>query len=881
MDVITTHINADFDCLGAMVAAKLLYPEAEMVFPGAQERNLREFFAQSPYLEDNFTRIKDVDLDRIERLILVDVCQADRIGPFGAVALKPEVDVSIYDHHPGEAMLKATTVCIEKVGATVSIFTRLFQEKGIRPDSQTATVMMLGLYEDTGSLLFSSTTRNDFDAASFLFSCGADLNVVADFLTQELTAEQVALLHELIDSRSVLTVKGVDISIAHASAENFIGDLAVLSHKLKDMENLNALLVVARMGDRIFMVGRSRIPEVDVGEIFNEFGGGGHAFAASATVRHETLVQILDRIPDVLARHIKPVCEARHLMSFPVKSIEIGASIQKARETMNRYNLNALPVLQEGRVVGTISRQIADKAAHHKLDQATVSEYMNREIESISPALSIDSLKELIVGHGHRIVPVVEGETLVGVVTRTDLLRYLATGGQSSLRGKTKKGGDAFTRQQHLSRLLQAQLPPKIFNLLKEFGQIGDRLGIRVYAVGGFVRDLLLRQTNLDVDVVIEGEGIPFARQVEKVMECRVRTHERFGTAIIVFPDGFKVDIASTRTEYYLEPGALPKVEHSSIKLDLYRRDFTINTMALALNNDQFGDLLDFFQAQKDLSDGAIRVLHNLSFVEDPTRVFRAIRFEQRLNFSLGRHTEALLKSAVRMGFVEKIGGIRVYNELLHIFNEADPVASVKRMATLDLLGCLHPALVWDEDSSHLFEEARRALHWYELLYTGTACRGWLVYLLCLLATLRPAQVAEFCQRLNVPPRIRLILLEERRAALTVKLKLDQALQQNNTPRNSQLYRWFKPFSIEIVVFLMAFCSTEESRQSISRYMTHLCNVKTSLNGRSLQKLGLKSGPNFKTILDLLLAARLDGRATNEQDEISLVKKRFLKHFKS
>jgi tRNA nucleotidyltransferase (CCA-adding enzyme) len=878
MDVITTHINADFDCLGSMVAAKQLYPDAEMVFPGAQERNLRDFFVRSTLYAYDFKRIKEIDLEQITRLILVDVCQPDRIGPFGKVAMKPEVEVHIYDHHPGEPTLQATTACIEKVGATVSVFTRLFIEKGIRPEPDTATLMMLGLYEDTGSLLFNSTTCRDYEAASFLLSCGADLNLVADFLTQELTSEQVALLHDLLNSRFILSVNGVDVSVAHASVDTYVGDLSVLSHKLKDMENLNALLVAVRMGDRVFMVGRSRIPEVDVGEILREFGGGGHAFAASATVRKETLVQILDRIPDILSLHISPILEARHLMSSPVKSVELDAPISEAREILNRHNLNALPVLEEGGVVGVISRQTADKAAHHNLDQSRVSDYMTREIESVSPSDSVDSLKDLIIGHGLRVVPIVEDKSLVGIVTRTDLFRYLVTGGKSSLQGNKTISGGHHPRKKPLSKVLKSQLPKRIFDLLGEFGQIGEQIGVGVYAVGGFVRDLLLRKENLDIDIVVEGDGIAFARQVEKVMECRVRPHERFGTAVVVLPDGFKIDIASTRTEYYLEPGALPKVEYSSIKLDLYRRDFTINTMALALNPDAFGELLDFFHAQKDLDDRAIRVLHNLSFVEDPTRVFRAIRFEQRLKFCLGQHTESLLTSAVRMGFVGKIGGTRVYNEIIHIFREADPVASVKRMSELALLECLHPALTFDDGLPGLFEEAGRALHWYERLYTGTECRSWLVYLLCLLSPLRQNQVGEFCNRLNVPPRIRFILFEQRRSALLVKNRLEKALRQNKNVKNSQLYRWLKPLSIETIVFLMAFSVNEESRQAVSLYVTHLQNVKTALNGKSLQRLGMDAGPHFTKILEALLTARLDGRVASEQDEIVLVKKRFSSH---
>lgn len=319
----------------------------------------------------------------------------------------------------------------------------------------------------------------------------------------------------------------------------------------------------------------------------------------------------------------------------------------------------------------------------------------------------------------------------------------------------------------------------------------------------------------------------------------------------------------------------MPKVEHSSIKLDLYRRDFTINTLALTLNSAVFGDLLDFFQAQKDLHEGAIRVLHNLSFVEDPTRVFRAIRFEQRLGFRLGKHTEALLSSAVRMGFIGKTGGARIYNELLHMFNEADPVASVKRMADLELLTCLHPALSWDVNANEMFEEAGRALHWYKLLYTGKECRVWLVYLLCLLSDLRPAQVEEFCNRHNVPPRIFRLLSAQRNEGHRAVRKLERGFARNKVLKNSLIYRWLKPFSIEILVYLMAYTRNEESRQVISRFVTHLQQIKTVLNGRSLQQLGLKEGPHFAKILETVLVARLDGRVLTEVDEIALVKKRF------
>jgi tRNA nucleotidyltransferase (CCA-adding enzyme) len=878
MEVITTHVNADFDCLGAMIAARKLYPHAEMVFSGAQERNLREFFVKSAFHACDFKRIRDLDLARITRLILVDVRQSERIGPFDEVARRQGVEVHIYDHHPaGRADIRGDLEVIEPVGATVTVLTHIFMERGIEPTPEEATMMMLGLYEDTGGLLFNSTTVRDFQAAAFLFSHGANLNTVSDFLTQELTAGQVALLHMLIESRTVLNVNGIDVSIAHASVDHFVGDLAVLAHKLKDMENLDALLVAVRMADRIFLVGRSRVPEVHVGEILGEFGGGGHAFAASGTVRDLTLVQILDRLPEILGRHVNPRWEARHLMSFPVKTVEKGATMGEVRKMLTRYNINALPVMEGSRVVGVVSRQLVDKAVHHGLADVSVSEYMSGDFSSVTPSAPLEELQELIVERNQRFVPVVEDGSLVGAVTRTDLLRHLVAGNRLAFRPSSL--GGLTVKKRDVARLMHEQLPARIFDMLKEMGSVGACLGMNVFAVGGFVRDLLLRKENLDIDIVAEGDGIAFAAEYARRYGCRVRTHKKFGTAVIVFPDGFKVDVASTRMEYYLEPGALPTVEHASIKLDLYRRDFTINTLAMSLNGPHHGKLLDFFGAQRDLKEKAIRVLHNLSFVEDPTRMFRAIRFEQRLGFHLGKHTEHLLRSAVRMGFLDKVGGARVFNELVIILKEVDPQPAIFRMAELGLLKYIHPTLVASERTRTLFAAANRAVNWYELLYTGESCQRWQVYFLCLTADLDQDAMTGICRRLGIPNRYRTIFCSEREEAHRI-LNLLERRRGRNGLQPSELHHWLSPFAVEALLYIMARAAGEEVRRWISLFVTRLRSEETRLSGRDLQQLGIPPGPRYKEILSALLDARLNGQVSTRDDEVALVRKRFLRQEK-
>ncbi|MDT8444711.1 MAG: CBS domain-containing protein, partial [Desulfuromonadales bacterium] len=515
MEVITTHVNADFDCLGSMIAAKHLYPDAVMVFPGSQERSLREFFLKSVHSSFGFRRVRDIDLKSISRLILVDVRQASRIGPFAAVAKRPDVDIHIYDHHASKSgSLSGSIEHVEAVGSTVTVISHLLMEKQIKLTSDEATMMMLGLYEDTGSLTFHTTTVKDYQAGAYLLSHGANLNVVADLIVQELTPDQVRLLNDLIASKTILNVRGINVALAHATIDHYVNDIATLAHKLKDMENLDVLFVIVRMERRVFIVARSRLKEVHVGNILTEFGGGGHAAAASCAVRDLTLLQILDQLPIVLHQYVRPQWQVRHLMSTPVKTVAADASVADAHQTLSRYNINAVPVVRGNEVVGILSRQLVDKAVYHGLQEQPVSEIMMRDFHQVSPQTNVDTLKSLIVDSNQRFIPVVENDTLAGAVTRTDLLRYLAssdgTPPLSDARNLVSRGGKSYKASQ-IRRLIRSRLPKRIQELLTQLGQIGDELDLGVFVVGGFVRDLLLNKENLDIDVVVEGDGVAFA----------------------------------------------------------------------------------------------------------------------------------------------------------------------------------------------------------------------------------------------------------------------------------------------------------------------------------------------------------------------------------
>jgi tRNA nucleotidyltransferase (CCA-adding enzyme) len=424
-----------------------------------------------------------------------------------------------------------------------------------------------------------------------------------------------------------------------------------------------------------------------------------------------------------------------------------------------------------------------------------------------------------------------------------------------------------------IAGIINKRLAPKVIALLRSLGAIGDQLGLNVYAVGGFVRDLLLGIENLDMDVTVEGDGIFFAECFAATCGCRVRSHPTFGTAVVILSDGSKIDVASTRLEYYESPGVLPTVERSSLRHDLYRRDFTINTLAFCINNNRFGLMTDYFGGWQDIRKRTVRVLHNLSFVEDPTRVFRAIRFEQRLEFVIAPHTENLLRSTVRMGVVSKVSGRRLLNELVLILMEKEPLGAIERMAGLGLLPSIHPNLKFAPETGRVVHETAQVLTWFRLLYLDDPCQQWQVYLLALCDGLRHEEFEDACRRLAVPGRVISRVFGQRRHALGMLEALQRRIRRGPEIRNSEIYGWFRDLSLEALLYLAASANQEGVKRFVSLYLTRLRQVQCSLNGEALKSLGLLPGPEFRSIMNRLLAARLDGEICSHDEEHALAVK--------
>ena len=874
LTIITSHVNSDFDAMASMLAAQKLYPDALVVFPGSQEKNLRNFFIQSMVYLFNIAELRKIDFSAVTRLVLVDTKRRNRIGDLVRILDNPGLEIHIYDHHPKkDDDIPADQEYHMLTGATVTILSGILRQKNIPITPEEATIMCLGIYEDTGSFTFPSTTEHDFKAAAYLLSNGANLNVISSMITREFNPEQIGLLNDMIQALRHYTINGVEIALTGVTTDNYFPDFSFLVQKIAKMENINAIFALALMENKVYVVARSRTDDVDVGDILDQLGGGGHPSAAAATVKGKTIAQTEQLLFEALYAKIDPRRLARHLMSSPAIMINQAETCRKAKALLTRYNINALLVADSNPdtigFTGYITRQVIEKALFHDLASIPVRDYMSSEISHVHPDADLVEIQDKIIGNKQRILPVFENGKVLGVITRTDLLNTLVQQNRPSNHDfPTLNGKSSDKRTRVVVNFIRERLPKPILETLIQLGETADRLDLSAYVVGGFVRDLFLYRKNEDIDVVIEGNGIIFAKTFAREFGARIHTYKKFGTAVIIFPNGFKIDVASARMEYYRFPASLPVVEMSSIKMDMFRRDFTINTLAIQLNPGKFGRLIDFFSGQKDIKDKFLRVLHNLSFVEDPTRVFRALRFEQRFGFSIGKLTSSLIDNAVKMDFFKRLSGKRVYTELKLIMKEENPAPTILRLLDYDLFRVIHPSIKIEKDLKHLLDTAKKVNDWHDLLFIDETYERWAVYFMALIRHCDLKTTHGICAHLSIAPRHANMFGETRISTQKPLMRLEKHKNLNN----AEVFNLLKAFKTEIILYMMICTTSETAKKRISKYHTQLRNVAISVSGKDLLVMGLLPGPIYGKTLQAVLEAKLNGQVKTREDEFTFVR---------
>ena len=407
----------------------------------------------------------------------------------------------------------------------------------------------------------------------------------------------------------------------------------------------------------------------------------------------------------------------------------------------------------------------------------------------------------------------------------------------------------------NLARIMERQLPAELVNFMWIAGEIAHTRGGEIYLVGGVVRDLLLGQANLDLDLVVEGNAIELAQQLKKLNRGKITTHPRFNTAKLQW-DKWSVDLATARSETYAQPGALPSVTPSSIDNDLSRRDFTINAMAIGLNPGYYGKLVDPCGGRNDLKHKLIRVLHEKSFTDDATRIWRGLRYEQRLDFHLERKTLSLLQRDIPM--LDTISADRIRYEIECILQEKYPEKVFRRAQELEALPKLHPALKGNGWLTEKFEQARQLC--------SPEPPGVGLYLTLLAYHLTNEEIERLISRLRLPKS----LAQNLRDTITLKGKIRSLATPGLSP--SGIYRLLEAYSPPAMVANSLATESPAASQNIHLYLTRLKYIEISLTGDDLMRLGVAPGPHIREIIELLHQARLDGKITSKQDEVDLVK---------
>lgn len=875
MDLIVTHKNADFDALSSLVAASKLYPKARLLLPGSQEKAVRSFLS---LIKDkiDIEKEKTCRMDDVTRMIIVDNRHRSRIGGAAALLDKKGMRVHIFDHHPRTRFdIKAEKDVFKEVGATVSILIEILaKKKKLKFTPLEATLMLLGIYEETGSLSYSTTTRLDVDMVSLLLKHGASLNSVSSYLNRELNESELSALIDLLGSVDAVDVNGVNVAFADVDISNFDGETGTVVHKFQDVENYPVIFAMFTHGEKTKILARSRVESIDVNKLLAHLGGAGHTSAASAKVENISVKGIKAEILNILKKMTQPDIYAGDIMSFPVKTFSQEEKVTEVLAELDRIGYRGAPVLNsDSELVGMITEGDLKKAIKRGIGHSRIKGYMGTQLITANPETPLCDLQKILLKKNKGRIPVIDGNKLIGIVTRTDVLKKVHT-------AFFPASGEGLEVMNILNRM-KSKLPKKLMKIIRDIGSLADDNGMNTFLVGGFVRDIIMDSKNYDLDLVVEGDAIKFGKILADEIGGSLVVHKKFGTSTVVtewpkwlgpalHPNHkFKIDIATARKEIYEKPAALPTVEFSSLREDLYRRDFTINAMALSLNKNNFGLFIDFFGGMKDLKKGVIRILHDKSFMDDPTRIFRAVRFEQRLGFTIDKHTEYLITHAIKKEMFRRTENQRIRDELVLILKERDPEKAVFRMRELHELRFIHSNLTLKRSIRSMFTNLRKCIKWYEQNASGQRKLDvWLMNLMLVLEKLNKTELREVVGKF-------VFTRSEGMRLRSYKDVSDRVLRSLSTKKKmlpSQVYALLEPLAHEVTVYMLAKTASQEAGRRIKKFFTEYNGTKLKIKGQDIKKEGLKPGPEYGEMLKKVLFKKIDGKLPDKKSELKYLR---------
>jgi len=425
MQIVTTHKNTDFDGFASVIAATLLFPECVAVLPKTLNPNVKAFLSIHKDLFESCSPA-DLDLKKIKRLIVVDANSWSRLERMDALRGRNDLDIAVWDHHTDKGSIPAGRGCIEPVGATTTLLVRELKRKRRILTPMQATLLLAGIYEDTGNLSFPSTRPEDAHAAGWLLEHKADLNMLDRFLKTAYSEKHRAVLFQMLQHTNSIRIRGHSVSVNQVNIDGHVDSLAVIMHMYLEIANVDAAFGIFVEPDKncCMVIGRSQTDGLDVGSIMRSIGGGGHPRAGSAQIRGADPDAVEQQILELIRGHQQASVQVSDLMSFPVHRVAPGTTMEEVAMILRTQGVTGIPVVDGEKIVGMISRRDFRKMRKESHIKSPVKAYMSTDVLTIEADKGPMEAARLMVRHDIGRLPVVEKGRLIGIVTRSDIMRY-------------------------------------------------------------------------------------------------------------------------------------------------------------------------------------------------------------------------------------------------------------------------------------------------------------------------------------------------------------------------------------------------------------------------------------------------------------------------
>jgi tRNA nucleotidyltransferase (CCA-adding enzyme) len=845
---VISYDGAGFTALAPMLALGLLHPNARLILPGNPDQRVQAYLREN---EDTMLLADPLALD------LRELTELYIIG-------NPEdhnfCDLSRYKEAAGEIVVYSSNPSGTLTSQLVQSLVR--EEMEISPLQ--ATFLALGIYEETRCLT-SGATPQDFYALARLFERQAHSGMLQKYLQNGGEMDRQLMFEKLVSNYQLDSIAGYRVLFCRGEVWDFLDGLTLLGREL--LKGLEAQMLVAIFpfhGNNY--INALALPEasLDLLEVFSPFNATGSP-ANAAFFQEGNPDVMMEEVKNLLFKTLSAKTTAADIMNTYVKSIAPETTLSDARDQLEKMASTSLLVAVEGAYIGIISHQQVNKAVRFGYGHDPVEHYMEKNVPTVPPHTSLDTLLGIMARTERELIPVVDSKNrLAGTVSLKELVQAIHQEQNPLTRGLA-----AIPAEENLRLLIEERVPKYMQGVLHMIGKIGDEMQLPVHAVGGFVRDLILGMPNEDVDVVVEGDALTLATKVNDILGGKLTENKDFGTARITTPRQ-RLDFSTARQEFYAQPAALPEVERASLKKDLFRRDFTINTMAFQLNLSRFGHLFDYFKGLQDLESKTLRVLYSLSFVEDPLRIFRAVRFAVRLGFEIEPESKTLIKNALRSKVLNKVSKDRLGKELGLAFREKRVMLVMKELADLGVLAQIFPKLTLTSENFRIIREIEELL-----LQTDPAEREQVKPTPLYIAALFYGK-----SRLDLFSKLHRIRISSREVDMVAAILHDAdtaagMLTEEGLPPE-QVYDIFNKMTFETRLFVLALARGSLPRQYYESFSRKMKNLNPTLTGRDLLNMGLEPGPVFKDILNMLKLEKIKGKLESVEDEIYYIKKHFL-----